>query len=56
MRIKALCTGGCRYPEADLGAQVHLPVQWNVATFGEHKLEGSLKWMGAFWVSVAGVL
>lgn len=33
-----------------------LPVQWNVAFFGQHDLKGSLKWMGTFWVSIAGVL
>ena len=29
-------------------------MQWNVAFFGQHQMKGSLKWMGAFWVSVAG--
>ncbi len=29
-------------------------MQWNVVFFGERNLTGSLKWMGAFWLSVAG--
>ena len=29
-------------------------VQWNVVFFGQRNLTGSLKWMGAFWLSVAG--
>ncbi|CAK0751704.1 hypothetical protein CVIRNUC_002088 [Coccomyxa viridis] len=30
--------------------------QWNVVFFGERNLTGSLKWMGAFWLSVAGTI
>lgn len=32
-----------------------LAVQWNVVFFGQHNLKGSLKYMGAFWLSVAGM-
>lgn len=26
---------------------------WNIVFFGKHKMEESLGWMGAFWVSIA---
>ena len=30
-------------------------LQWNVVFFGRHDLKGSLKWMGTFWLSIAGL-
>ncbi len=54
----SLSLGVCRWKFHSLlgGCEIQagLHVQWNVAFFGQHDMKGSLKWMGAFWVSIAG--
>lgn len=36
------------------GTHLALGNMWNVIFFGRHELKASLKWMGAFWLSIAG--
>ncbi|CAL8462405.1 g1938 [Coccomyxa elongata] len=40
-------------PLTIFGVHALLGNQWNVVFFGRHDMPGSLKWMGAFWLSVA---
>ncbi|KAK9906787.1 hypothetical protein WJX75_008014 [Coccomyxa subellipsoidea] len=40
-------------PLTIFGVHALLGNQWNVVFFGRHDMQGSLKWMGAFWLSVA---
>lgn len=43
-------------PLGVFGAQLALGNWWNVVFFGKHKLEESVPWMGAFWLSIAGTI
>lgn len=35
------------------GLHLFLGNWWNVVFFGQHKMRQSVKWMGAFWCSIA---
>lgn len=41
-------------PLAAFGLHLFLGNWWNVVFFGQHRLKESIRWMGAFWVSIAG--
>ncbi|KAF6256064.1 TspO/MBR-related protein [Scenedesmus sp. NREL 46B-D3] len=41
-------------PAGLFGLHLFLGNWWNVVFFGRHKMEESTKWMGAFWLSIAG--
>lgn len=41
-------------PVSLFGLHLFLGNWWNVVFFGRQKMEESTKWMGAFWLSIAG--
>ncbi|KAL3148375.1 hypothetical protein ABBQ38_013831 [Trebouxia sp. C0009 RCD-2024] len=43
-------------PLTVFGASLALGNWWNVVFMGRHQLQPSLKWMGAFWLSIAGTI
>ncbi|KAK9845322.1 hypothetical protein WJX81_003406 [Elliptochloris bilobata] len=43
-------------PLAVFGLHLFLGNWWNVVFFGRRELKPSVKWMGAFWTSVAGTI
>ncbi|KAL0018447.1 hypothetical protein WJX77_010436 [Trebouxia sp. C0004] len=43
-------------PLTVFGASLALGNWWNVVFMGRHQMKPSLKWMGAFWLSIAGVI